>query len=147
MYHDFSTISTSTSLPLSSSNNDVGSIGIELTKTYLNSLDGKELRKKLVLNDEKLLKDMQSANFWTGGSFVINDAECTGISKDGIQFVVSYTNRNKQEQRNILAKFPNSVDDEYILKNVLLEMALKVSIYPSTYLSIITMMSYITIQG
>lgn len=69
---------------------------------------------------------MQSANFWTGGSFVVNDAECIGIGQEGLQFVVSYTNRNKQEQRNILAKFPSVVDDEYMLKNVLLEMALNV---------------------
>ena len=92
----------------------------------MNSNETKELRKKLVLNDEKLLKDMQNANFWTGGSFVISDAECVGISQEGIQFVVSYINKSKNEKRNILAKFPSIVSNEYMLKNVLIEMALNV---------------------
>jgi hypothetical protein len=119
------TRSSSTSLS-STSSSISSSIPLEITTAYLNSNEAKELRKKLVLNDQQLLKDMQSANFWTGGSFVISDAECVGISKDGIQFVVSYINKNKKEQRNVLAKFTSSVDNEYLLKNVLIDMALKV---------------------
>lgn len=52
---DISTL-FSASPSLSTTNDDVGSIGIEITKAYLNSIEARELRKKLVLNDEKLFK-------------------------------------------------------------------------------------------
>lgn len=103
--------------------------GIETVITYLNSEGTKSLRNQLVTGDMKLCDELADANFWSGGSAVVEHSECKGISENGIQFDVSVKFRGKQDLqvRQAFAPFPRPVLNEDELKIVLLEMAYSTS--------------------
>lgn len=121
-------VSSSPSLTPSLADTDKGSKGIELLKTYLNSIESKELVNKLVLQDTALKKEIDNANFWSGSSFVIDSITCDGIIAIGIQCQCVCTIKNKKNNiRNVLLPFPYPVTDENKLKNAMIDMISNVS--------------------
>ena len=95
--------------------------GVELLQDYLNTK--KSVLKKIVLMNDKLRKEMESANFWTGASFLIDDAVVKGIVEKGlnIDVIISKT-RGKSELRQVFVPFHADVRNEKDLKDVAIEM-------------------------
>jgi len=110
-------------LTAAASNQTAGSIGVELLIDYLNSDPARQLVNKLALSDEALSDEAQRMNFWTGGNFVVKKASCTGILKKGLQLRVECLIRGIVQHREIVVHFPSVVNDEVMLKNVLVQMA------------------------
>ena len=110
----------------SSSSASVGSAGVECLIDYLSSPAAAPLVRKIVLRDEKLQKEFESANFWSGGSFVVTGARCTGVLAEGLRFEVSCDVKGKAQRRDVVAPFPVPVRDETELKRVLVDMAVQV---------------------
>ena len=112
-----------------------GSAGVETLISFLNSAEGKYLSSKLVLADESLNDEMESANFWMGGNMEVVSFTCTGIVVEGIRFKTDCKLKGKQVQREALVPFSissnkhnnNKVSDETALKLCVLEMCQRYS--------------------
>ena len=106
-------------------NQTAGSAGVELLIGYLNSDPARQLISKLALSDQALSDEAQRMNFWTGGNFVVQRASCTGVLKEGLQLRVECMVRGSVQYRDVVVQFPSVVNDEVMLKNVLVQMATK----------------------
>ena len=110
----------------------IGSVGVEILKDFLNSKVSEEFVKKLVLRDEKLLKEYEKANFWSGQSFIIKGSTCQGIKAEGLEFEVACEIRGKSEIRKVIAPYSKPVTDETMLKRILVEMAVEAGRHQDT---------------
>lgn len=99
-----------------------GSPGIEQSIEFLNSAIAQDFSKTLVLKDEKLKKEMDSANFWSGNAFTIAGTKCTGIFVNGLAYVADCLVNGKRRQQEAFISFANSVEDENKLKNALIQL-------------------------
>lgn len=100
-----------------------GSHGVESAIKWLNNPEeSKGLLNLLSLGDAKLKEDMERANFWTGGSFVVKKSSCKGILKEGLEIETECLVRGKIQMRKVMVPFPSVVNDETDLKRVLIEM-------------------------
>ena len=119
---------TTNEIPTSS-----GALGsVESLIDYLSSDLAIPFVRKIVLRDEKLRKEYEGANFWSGGSFVVNKCKCTGVIEQGLVFEVECDIRGKIQQRDVLAPFPSPVKDDYELKRRLVEIAAAAEMYKET---------------
>jgi hypothetical protein len=100
-----------------------GSLGIECATEWLNSNEGKPLLSKLSEFDDVLKKEMDKANFWTGGRFVVEEACCTSISPAGLNLLLGVNIRGKLQEREVKVAFPFPVESEETLKYALVRMA------------------------
>jgi len=103
----------------------LGSSGVESLIGFLNSGKGQKLANLLALENKQLGDELQSANFWTGGSATVVSATCVGIVSEGIQLDVVCDIKGKRVQRQVVAPFTSPVTDETALKLVLIDMATK----------------------
>jgi hypothetical protein len=106
-------------------NQTAGSAGVELLIGYLNSDPARQLISKLAMSNQALSDEAQRMNFWTGGNFVVQRASCTGILKEGLKLRVDCMVRGSVQHRDVVIQFPSVVNDEVMLKNVLVQMATK----------------------
>ena len=106
-------------------NQTAGSAGVELLIGYLNSDPARQLISKLAMSDQALSDEAQRMNFWTGGNFVVQRASCTGVLKEGLKLRVDCMVRGSVQHRDVVVQFPSVVNDEVMLKNVLVQMATK----------------------
>lgn len=102
-----------------------GSTGIEAAIAHLNTPSAQRLLQRLASFDPELSREMQDANFWSGGTAVVTGARCTGIAEDGLQLSIDLRLRGKDSQRRVTARFPSPVTDEARLKLVLIDMAIQ----------------------
>lgn len=101
---------------------DVGSLGVETAIEYLNSPTAQDLLNSFALNNIKLKEDIQKANFWTNGNFVIQSSLCVGIVQAGLQLEVTCLVKGKSVLRSVSVPFPTPVTNEEDLKTVLVRM-------------------------
>ena len=88
--------------------------GVEQTVAFLNN-QGK-LTRALALCDATLKDDMDGANFWSAGNFVVNEVRCEGVRPEGLQLLVDCTVKGKPQLRKVSLPFPYPVTDETVLK-------------------------------
>jgi len=101
-----------------------GSLGVEVAREYLNDRHRSgDLLNVLAIGNENLRKEMEAANFWTGGSFLVKGARCTAIVKEGLELDLECLVKGKIQQRKVMVPFLSNVKDETDLKHVLIEMA------------------------
>lgn len=112
----------STSLTSATSTSE-GSLGVEAAITYLNN--NKVLIQKLALGNKKLKKEMEDANFWTGGAYTITSSTCLGIVENGLNLQVECNVKGKKTIKEILVPFLLKVNDEITLKRALIDLAIK----------------------
>lgn len=105
--------------------NNEGSEGVNLATEWLNSSLGQALLLKFAERDEKLKKEMEKSNFWTGGSFTLEAGRCTNIAPDGINVSLDVNIRGKKEKRDVKAPFPFKVDSEDALKIAIVALAIE----------------------
>lgn len=118
-------LAASSMLNAAAINQTTGSAGVELLIGYLNSDPARQLISKLALSDQALSDEAQRSNFWTGGNFVVQRATCTGVLKEGLQLRVECMVKGRVQDRDVVVQFPSVVNDEVMLKNVLVQMATK----------------------
>ena len=70
-----------------SSASSEGADGVRLVTQWLNTVAAKPLMTKFAERDTTLKKEMDKANFWTGGSFVVEAVRCESISAAGLNLV------------------------------------------------------------
>jgi hypothetical protein len=99
-----------------------GSVGVEEAIRYLNSPSAKVLLNKMALSNPALEDEAQRMNFWTGGNFVVDSSTCTGIVAEGLQVRANCKVKDKDQTRDVLVPFPSKVDNEVMLKNVLVRV-------------------------
>ena len=63
--------------------------GVTVAVDYLNS--AQDLLRKFAMKNPTLKADMDKANFWTGGNFVIDKSICTGVTEQGLNVQVQCT--------------------------------------------------------
>ena len=92
----------------------------EITKEFLNK---SIITRRLCLLDSQLRSEMESANFWTVGSFTIEKCECTKITKTDIHLKLNCIKQGKPLIRNTIVQFPYPITNDNILKTTLIIMA------------------------
>ena len=83
-----------------------GSAGVETLISYLNGKDSRVLLSKLTMSDSALKEEMQKANFWTGGNFVVEHCTCTG---QGHTYTYIYTHTYIHTSRYVLKETRSSI--------------------------------------
>lgn len=101
-------------------NSEEASSGVKILQDYLNNK--KSILKKMVLLNEKLRKEIENANFWTGGSFLVEDTICNGIIENGFNIDAKCRIRGKEEVKQVFVPFHAKVRNEKELKDVVIEM-------------------------
>ena len=110
-----------TSLNENINNNEkVKNNAYEIAKEFLNK---SIITRRLCLLDQSLRSEMESANFWTVGSFTIEKCERTKITKTDIHLKLNCIKQGKPLIRNTIVQFPYPITNDNILKTTLIIMA------------------------
>ena len=119
-----------------SSARHAGSPGVEAAIDYLNKKSSFPLVRSLVITDKTLNDEVNRANMWTGGSFIIESATIKGIQKQGMNVELSCLIKGKKVSRTIssIPFLPDcpEINDEEDLKIALIIMAYKQKMYKET---------------
>lgn len=113
-------IRSSQSSSTSSTDNSQLTESFDVVKTFLSS---SVLGGRICLMDNQLRQEMQSSNFWTAGTFVINKCDCTRITPSEVAFKAYCTKQGKPCIRDITVPLPIKLENPDDLKTTLLVMA------------------------
>ena len=88
--------------------------GVQQAMSLLNAQS--KLARALALGDSKLKDDMDGANFWSAGNFIVQEVTCEGIVPEGLRLVARCEVKGKPQIRALTLPFPFPVTDETVLK-------------------------------
>jgi hypothetical protein len=92
----------------------------EITKSFLSD---SILSTRICLLDPSLKSELQSSNFWTAGTFLIQKCECIDINGERISFHLTCKKNGRICFRDVIIPFPFPIIDEDTLKTTLIVMA------------------------
>lgn len=105
----------------SSTNLDIlSSESFEVVKEFLSN---SVLGGRVCLMDNQLRQEMQSSNFWTAGTFVLNKCECIRVTSTTLDFRADCTKQGKSCRRDISIPLPVKIENPDDLKTTLLILA------------------------
>lgn len=88
--------------------------GVQQAIGFLNTQP--KLAKALALCDTKLKDEMDGANFWSAGNFIVQEVTCEGIVPEGLRLSAKCEVKGKSQIRKLTLPFPYPVTDETVLK-------------------------------
>lgn len=107
-----------------------------IVETVANHFDNEEnyrskqlLLQKWALLNEPFRKEMEGANFWTGGAFTIQRCKVSYISTETLKLQVDCDLRGKRTMREVDIALPRKATDENALKAALIELTALVGRY------------------
>lgn len=106
--------------------------GVEVAVAFLNEAPQQRLLKALATCDPAVRDEMDSLNFWSGGSFEVRGVRCEGIVAQGLRLALDCSVKGRPQQRSAVAPFPFAVADETALKRALIAMAFACKRMPET---------------